>query len=138
MKYFKVNQTVYDVRHGKGTIATINTAYIFPIEVVYANGVSNVYKLDGKANPSDLYPSLSHEPWPQAVLNPIIEFEEGELVWVKDSTGQWHVRYYSDVDSNGTHYCYNNQEKCGTVRAKQYYFIDNYTTPTITIEKAEE
>ncbi len=131
MKYFKEGQIVYDVRFGRGVVCDDNLSPYNnePRVLVNFGDHKVVYLFDGRLSSTDKYSILSHEPWPQTILKPIVEFEEGELVWVKwnNSYTTWEVRYYSHTDNKGVHYCYIDQKKDGSATPWKYCrkFEDN-------------
>ena len=58
---FQVDQKVWDILHGEGTVLRADETYAYPVRVKFANGVECTYTLDGKytaehALPPSLYP----------------------------------------------------------------------------------
>lgn len=96
-KYFKVGQKVWDVRFGKGVVDRIEINIDYPIRVKFKN-VQHGYKNNGFWGEIDNFPSL-FQTAPIITPNvPIIEFEKGELVWVKDDD-EWKVRVFSHQEN---------------------------------------
>lgn len=116
-KYFRVGQTVYDLRFGEGVVTNIvddiNDEY--PIEVLFNKVDKKDYTHDGKFTVSDDFPSLFQNPIEIIANEPIAEFESGELVWVQTWNNFWEVSFYSHF-ANGKHHCFDYQKKSGTTQ----------------------
>lgn len=116
-KYFRVGQTVYDVRFGKGVVTNIvnNIHEEYPIEVLFNKVDKKDYTHDGKFTVSDDFPSLFQNPIVTIPNERIVEFESGELVWVRTWDGWWEVAFYSHFEK-GQHHCFDYQKKSGTTQ----------------------
>lgn len=112
MKYFKEGQTVYCSIYGEGVVYKIDKdAWEYPIQVKFLGEREVVpYTLDGRFLVGKPI-CLSQKPIPPIINEPIIEFEDGELVWC-NMGNLWYARYYCKFEDNN-HYCYENQDKCG-------------------------
>ena len=127
-KYFRVGQTVYDAAFGKGVVLkTEGINDVYPIEVCFDEILNDkkYYTHVGKYTVDARYPSLYQNPIVTMSNEPIVEFERGELVWVRDRNidNIWDVRYYSHYE-NGVHHYFINQYKC-----------HSSTVPTVEIRK---
>ena len=111
MEKFKVGQRVECKVCGWGTIKHIkDSIYSYPIEYEGDNGKVLLYTEDGRFYK---YSSICLSPYGWNVSEKEPEFKEGELVWVRDSTGDnWQARYYSFY-KDGKHYCFKGQTKEG-------------------------
>ena len=115
-KYFKVGQTVWDLRFGEGVVTgdeSLNVYY--PIIVRFGFGYAEQsYTADGKHITGCLYISL-FQTAPIITPNvPIVEFEQGELVWVKrDNDYEWCARYFSHQEEE-YYFCFCAQKKGGS------------------------
>jgi len=107
MKYFEVGQKVWDFRYGDGMVSGDDILDgVHPIRVRFESHEQR-YTTDGKHSLVSSYITL-FQTAPIITPNvPIIEFEQGELVLVRD-WGEWLVRYYSHF-KNDKHWCFTNQ-----------------------------
>lgn len=111
-KYFEIGQKVWDVRFGEGVVISVEYSPDYPIEVKFESGYQR-YTNDGIWRRGDSYPSL-FQTAPIITPNvPIVEFEKGELVWVRH-TDDWYVRFFSHSE-NGKNYCFYVQKNEGDV-----------------------
>ena len=113
-KYFKLGQKVWDMRFGSGIVVGISDPFGFRISVDFEDGKSERYTEDGRFYNNDKNPSL-FQTAPIITPNvPIIEFEKGELVWVKGpyNIETWQARYFSH-EKEGQYYCFILQQKEG-------------------------
>lgn len=87
---FKVGQTVWDVRKGKGVVMRVDKGQGYPIVVDFEDTSACCYTIDGKYNRNDKHPSLYFsEPKIEAATEPPFEpkLEKGSLVTVKSRKG---------------------------------------------------
>lgn len=111
-KYFKVGQKACDIRYGEGTVIDTNYNGDYHILVEFSPLFSIEYTFDGRETIEENI--ILFQTAPIITPNvPIIEFEKGELVLVRNGN-QWFMRYYSHFENN-KHYCFENQNKEGTV-----------------------
>ena len=50
--------------------------------------------------------------------------ESGTLVYVRDAVSNWNMRFYSHYQ-NGTHFCFNDQEKQGSIKKWNFVSLTN-------------
>ena len=111
--YYYVGQKVSHQEYGNGVVNEINNNCIRQIIVLFDSGRERPFTLDGKTSTLGEFPSLSQQPHIPLKLEEIVNFEKGELVWVKDFyQNEWVVRYYSHQKER-KYYCFLNQKKNG-------------------------
>lgn len=115
--YFRIGDKVKSLFFGEGKVVGVISDNPFPstIVVIFDNdpNVRRSYTYDGcytTQEPPTLF--QAHLVLPELPKNePILEFKEGELVWVKDfGATNWHARYYAG-SINGKHTVYSFQTK---------------------------
>ena len=130
-KYFRVGQTVYDVRYGHGIVEHIDPdAHLCPLYVGFKSlMLLKSYTLDGKDRATDLHPSLYQNPIVTIPNDPFEEFESGELVWVNNDVKIWEIRFYSHFE-DGEHHCFKAQQTEGLTNVWKHVrkFNDNPLT----------
>ena len=119
-KFFTSGQTVYhiniNISHQVLIGAVVCTDYSgsYPIRVKF-NAIELTFTAEGCLNVWDNYVTLFQiSPILTIVENkPMITFEDGELVLVRDSDdGYWVQKYYYKFNGN-SHHCYMGQERRG-------------------------
>lgn len=91
---FKVGQTVWDVRKGKGVVIEGHKGQGYPVLVAFEDTAHCCYTADGKYNRNDKYPSLYFsEPKIEAATEPPFEpkLEEGSRVVIKNKEWGGHA-----------------------------------------------
>ena len=107
--YFRVGQTVYDVRFGKGIVVSASYTKEQPIRVKFCDQYETAYTVEGKSYEFHSHPSLYQNPIVTIPNDPFEEFEKGELVWVTHDTKIWEIRFYSHFE-DGEHHCFKAQQ----------------------------
>lgn len=88
-RYFYVGQTVYHYRFGKGVVVTLNNEGKYPIKVLFEKTGQYTFTTDGRFDVTDPIVSLSQNPIPEIINQPLPEMpdlKEGDVVlyWLND------------------------------------------------------
>lgn len=113
-QYFEEGMTVWDLIFGEGKVVSSDYAnrQYYPFAVEFEEYGTKTYTPDGRlinGGPITLYQIK-----PIITPNvPIVKFEKGEMVWVKEKNQtKWNVRFFEKIH-RGRHYCFNGQNKDG-------------------------
>ena len=90
--YYFVGQKASHQGLGDGEVINIIDKAKFPVRCSF-NGKEEDFTECGRYYENDKFPSLSQQPHVPLELKEIINFEKGELVWVKDiNQNEWVAR----------------------------------------------
>lgn len=112
-KIFKIGDTVYHYKYGKGKVIRSDEGESYPVTVDFYR-VRTYFTRDGRQR-IDTPPTLSFTPYDLvnggfSQEKPLPDIEVDTLVYVNDGDG-WVMRYFSHFGKDGKIYCFGNQQK---------------------------
>lgn len=120
---FKVGDTVYHWKHGKGVVKSIDKEILFPILVDFKSW-EIIFTPNGALEPGGT-PLLSFTPYDFinggfSQERPLPDIEVDTLVYVKDGN-ECVMRYFAHFGSRGEVYCFIHQKKSNETTLKDSY-----------------